>query len=133
MDWHGDDESEKVWNQREIRTAPIANGFWAVVVSRAGRYKIELRRWPKEVDLAINAPYVNRKPNQREKTLGVAIAAVSARLMIADIDEKKTLGPNDKAAEFVVQLPKGPTGLRTEFYDADLNARGAYYVYVERL
>ncbi len=133
MDWHGDDESEKVWNQREIRTAPVANGFWAVDVSRAGRYKIELRRWPKEVDLPINAPYVNRKPNQREKTPGVAIAAVSARLMIADIDEKKVLGPNDKAAEFVVQLPKGPTGLRTEFYDADLNARGAYYVYVERL
>jgi arylsulfatase A-like enzyme len=132
-DWHGDDEAEKVWNQREIRSAPIAYGFWTVEVSQAGRYRFELRRWPREVDLPINAPYHNTKPNQRDKTPGVAIAAVSARLMIGEIDEKKPVHPSDKFIEFVVSLPKGPAGLRPTFYDADLNARGTYYVYVERL
>jgi arylsulfatase A-like enzyme len=132
-DWHGDDEAEKVWNQTEIRRAPIAYGFWTVDISQAGAYRFELRRWPREVDLPINAPYTNTKPNPRDKTPGVAISAVSARLMVGDVDLKKPVGPTDKFVEFIVSLPKGPVGLRPTFYDADLNARGAYYVYVERL
>jgi arylsulfatase A-like enzyme len=133
LDWHGDDGALKTWNQRQIRTAPIADGFWAVDVTQAGRYRFELRRWPREVDLPINATYTNTKPNQRDKTPVVAIAAVSARLMIGDIDQKKEIHPTDKFAEFVVELPKGPAGLRTAFYEADLAERGAYYVYAERL
>ncbi len=53
--------------------------------------------------------------------------------MIGTIDESKPVHPSDKFVEFIVALPPGPMGLRTAFYDEDLNARGAYYVYVERL
>lgn len=133
MDWHGEKEADKVWNQRQIRQAIVANGFWAVHVTHPGSYRFELRRWPREVDLPINASFTNRKPNQREKTPGIAISAVKARLMVGSIDESKPIHPADKYAEFTVMLPEGPMGLRTAFYDADLNARGAYYVYVERL
>jgi arylsulfatase B len=133
MDWHGEKEADKVWNQRQIRQGNVANGFWAVDVLHPGRYRFELRRWPREVDLPINAPYANRKPNQREKTSGVAITALKARLMIGTIDESRPIHSPDKYAEFIVSLPKGPASLRTAFYDADLNARGAYYVYIERL
>lgn len=131
MDWHGDD-SLKVWNQRQIRMGPIANGFWAVDVSRAGRYRFELRRWPREVDLPITAAYVDKTPN-REKTPGRAISAVRASLLIGDVAETKLVTKDAKFVEFEVELPKGPAELRTAFYDAVLYERGAYYVYVERL
>lgn len=137
MDWHGDD-AEKVWNQTQIRTAPMANGFWTVDISHPGNYRFELRRWPKELDLPINAaypigpPYKDGKPN-RDKTPGAAIAAVKARIMIGGIDEAKVIRAGAHFVEFTLALSSGPAELRTIFYDGDENARGAYYVYVERI
>ena len=137
MDWHADD-AIKVWNQRQIRTAPVANGFWTVDISRPGKYRFELRRWPKELDIPINASYPggqplkDGKPN-REKTPGVAISAVKARIMIGGIDEAKVIPAGAHFVEFTLSLSKGPAELRTTFYDADEQARGAYYVSVERL
>jgi arylsulfatase B len=131
MDWHGDD-SILVWNQKQIRTAPVANGFWTVDVSQAGQYRFEMRRWPKELDLPINASYKNPLPNM-EKAPGVAIAANRAQLKIGTVDETKPIRPVDKFVEFTVSLPKGPSELRTFFHDPDGTTRGAYYVSVERL
>jgi arylsulfatase A-like enzyme len=128
-DWHGEG-SERTWNQRGIRTAPAANGFWAVDVARAGTYRIELRRWPEELDLPINAPYKDPQPN-RETAPGKAIQAVKARLRIGPADESKPVSGTDKAAVFSVRLPKGPAKLETWFYDASGEERGAYFCYVE--
>ena len=130
-DWHGDDVV-KIWSQRWIRRGPAVNGWWAVEVRRAGRYRFELRRWPKEVDLPITAPYEDKEPN-REKTPGRAIDAVKARLKVGEFDETVPVGPGDKAAVFEVELPAGPAKLETWFYGASGEERGAYYVYVERL
>lgn len=127
MDWHGD--AIDVWNQHQIRSAPIANGFWAVDISRPGKYRFELRRWPREVDLPIHADLVEPRPN-REKAHGVGVDAVKARLMIASVDQSKPVGATDKYAEFVVDLPKGPAELHTIFYDRAGAERGSYYAYV---
>ena len=131
MDWHGEG-CQLVWNQTQIRTGPVANGFWAVEISKAGRYRFELRRWPVEVDLAIDAPFTDTVPNM-EKTPGTAISANRAQLTIGAINETKPVQPGDKYAEFVVSLPQGPAQLQTAFHGADGTERGAYYVYVERL
>lgn len=131
MDWHGDGANE-VWNQKQIRTGPAVNGFWAVKISRPGRYRFELRRWPRELDLRIEAPYVQSVPNM-EKTPGVAISAKRARLTVGGVDVSKPVQPGDKYAEFVVSLAGGPAKLQTTFYGQDGTERGAYYVYVERL
>ena len=87
MDWHGDG-SDLANNQSQIRSGPIANGFWALDVNRAGQYRFELRRWPREVDLPINAEYHDPKPN-REKTLGVSIGAKQAGIIIGDFNQTK--------------------------------------------
>lgn len=131
MDWHGNG-ANSVWNQRQIRIAPPVNGFWTVEVSRAGRYRFELRRWPRELDVAIDAPYHDPLPNM-ETTPGAAISAERAQLTLGSIDQSKPIRPGDKYAEFLVTLPAGPAELRTVFHAADGTARGAYYVYVERL
>lgn len=129
-DWHGSG-AEAAWNQRQIRQAPAANGYWAVEVARAGEYRIELRRWPREVNLPINAPLRDSTPN-RETTPGRAIAARTARLAAGAFDETVAVGAADRAAVFRVRLDRGPAELRTWFDDADGSERGAYYVYVER-
>ncbi|MCW5981083.1 MAG: arylsulfatase [Bryobacteraceae bacterium] len=128
-DWHSEG-AEQVWSQRGIRQAPAVNGFWAVRVERAGRYRIELRRWPRELDLPINAPYKDAEPNN-EPAPGIAIAAVKARLRIAGFDQTSEVRPADKAAVFTTILRPGPAELQTWFYDRDGTERGAYYVYVE--
>jgi len=130
-DWHGDGAT-KTWNQTGIRKAPAANGWWAVEIERAGDYRIELRRWPKEVDLPINAPYQDATPN-RDKTPGRAIHALKARLKIQGVDRTVAVKAEDKAAVFTVKLQQGPTKIETWFYDQDGSERGAYFVYVERL
>lgn len=133
MDWHGDQNgSTLVWNQHQIRTAPIANGFWAVRIAQAGRYRFELRRWPTELDLAIDAPYVDLIPNM-ESAPGRAIQVGLARLAIGAISRKSAVQAGDKFAAFEVTLPAGPAELRATFESPGGESRGAYYVYAERL
>lgn len=131
MDWHGDG-AQHVWNQKQIRTGPAVNGYWAVDIESTGRYRFELRRWPRELDYAINSAYLDPLPNM-ETTPGVAISAVRAELKIANVHEVKPVKSGDKYAEFVVMLPKGPAELKTAFYGADGTERGAYYLYAKRL
>ena len=131
MDWHGAG-SDLANNQSQIRSGPIGNGFWALDVDRAGRYRFELRRWPREVDLPINAEYHDAKPN-REKTPGVSIGARQASIIIGNFNQMKPVLPGAKFVAFEVELEEGPTSLLTAFYDEVLSERGAYYVYAERL
>ncbi len=131
-DWHGEDGAERSWNQRQIRQGPVANGFWAVQVARAGEYRVELRRWRQEVDLPINGGYRDAQPN-REKAPGRAISALKARLSVGGVDQTRAVNSGDKAASFTVRLAPGPAELRTWFYGQDGAERGAYFVYVEWL
>ena len=130
-DWHSDG-SLRTWNQRGIRAAPAVNGHWAVEVEKAGRYRIELRRWPRELDLPVNASYEDANYN-REEVSGESIQAAEARLEIGGVERSTTVSDDDKAAFFTVKLPKGPADLKTTFTSADGTERGAYYVYIQRL
>lgn len=131
MDWHGYG-SDLANNQEQIRGGPIGNGFWALDVARAGRYRFELRRWPREVDLPINATYRNPTPN-RETAPGLSIGATQAGILIGSFHQMKPVDARAKFVEFEAPLEKGPVSLRTAFYDSVLSERGAYYVYAERL
>jgi arylsulfatase B len=130
-DWHGAG-SESVWNQRGIRLAPAVNGFWAVNIERAGKYRFELRRWPREVDLPIVAPFQDSEPN-REKTPGRVIDCVRAEIRIAGVERSVPVGATDKAAVFELTLKAGPAELHTALIESTGASRGAYFVYVERL
>ncbi len=119
-DWH----TPKVpWNQGAVRNGMQANGFWAVEVAHDGRYQFELRRWPEEVDAAINETIPG----------GKAITVTEARLKIADADMTLPVSADAHAVTFRLQLKAGKTQLRTWFMDERGNSRGAYYVYVKRI
>jgi arylsulfatase A-like enzyme len=130
-DWVSDG-AQKSWNQRGIRNAPAVNGPWMLEVEQAGKYRVELRRWPKEVDLPINAPYEDKEFN-RETAKGVAINAVKARLKVGGFDESAAVNASDKGVSFEVELEAGPVTLETWLIGKDGTERGAYFVYVERL
>lgn len=130
-DWHDESANRAVF-QFQIRGGPVANGSWTVRIAQAGRYRFELRRWPRELDLAIDAPYVDLIPNM-DKTPGVAVSVDRAQLSIGGVNQTKPVQSSDKFVMFDVSLPAGPAELRTTFYSPDNTERGAYYVYVDRM
>lgn len=131
MDWHSPD-SERIWQQKQVLEGPAVNGNWAIDVARAGKYRFELRRWPREVNEAINATYHN-PPNNKEQTPGVSIGATAANIEIAGQRQSHPVPDDAKFVAFTLTLPQGPTELRTALACQDGHERGAYYVYVERL
>ena len=120
-DWHEADQAP--WNQTHVLQGAEGNGFWAVEVDRAGEHEFLLRRWPREVDQPINAAISG----------GKAIRATKARLVIGDIDLEKTVPEDAEEIVFRVELRPGKTKLQTWLTAEDGAARGAYFVYVERI
>ena len=124
-DWHDAGTGYPVFDQSQVRRAVRSNGFWAVDVARAGRYEIELRRWPREADQPINGSLSGG--------FGQAIKAVKARLTVGGMERTKAVESGDKAAVFSVDLEPGPARLQSWLVEEDGQSRGAYYVYVRRL
>ena len=126
------------WNQAHIRRAftkgSVGEAFWNVKVVEDGDYEFRLRRWPKEADLAIDAPLAPGADVPGVKAMrtaaGVAVKAVKATLRIGDVSEEVKLKPGAKEAVFNVKLKAGKTRLFTHFVDADGKMFGAYYAYV---
>ncbi|MGB2821507.1 MAG: arylsulfatase [Phycisphaerae bacterium] len=114
-DWHGGG-ANRTWNQGHIRGGPLANGFWAVDVARAGTYELELRRWPKEADKPI-----------RERLFDVT----EARLRIANVDQTQPVAADAKTATFRVKIEAGKTKLETWFLNGKGKSCGAFYVYAK--
>jgi len=118
-DWHGD----VPWNQETIRNGKKANGWWAVEVVHTGEYEFELRRWPKEANLAITAA----PPD------GTALNITRAKMTIQDVAVEADVPKNALGVTFRVSLEAGTTKLQTWFIEEDGTERGAYYVYVRRV
>ncbi len=130
-DWHGEGALQ-TWNQASILRGPNANGFWAVE-ARGGRYRFELRRWPKELDLPLGAAYTPPADN-REKTAGRAIGGIkTARIRIGKIEKTMAVSGVEKAAVFELAVPEGPAELQTWLVSEDGSERGAYFVYATRV
>lgn len=112
-DWHPV-EGRVIWKKPQLADDDrILNGFWAVEVKTAGRYRITLRRFPED------------EP--------VAIGARSARIQIGDIEKTTPLDPADATAVFELDLSAGPALLQTWLTDARTGTdRGAYFVEVLR-
>ncbi len=101
------------WNFGSISKLPRVNGPWNVNVTRAGRYRFTLRQWPKEADIPIQA--------------------VRAAIQIADQRAESLVEPDAAGVVFELDLPAGPTVLRTWLFDETNQAGGAYFTDVEAL
>ena len=127
------------WNQSHVRRGVNGVGmvgYWNVDVTRAGDYRIRLRRWPEEIDRAIDAalPAGAPVPGARafRETPGTAIPARSASVEIGEVQASIDVAPGAKEAVFDLTLPAGKTRLKATFTTAQGEEFGAYYAYVER-
>lgn len=118
----------------QIRRGERKNGVWHVMVEQSGEYSFTLRRWPKEVDVAMRAPAPAHKGEHNAAyPAGVALPVAKARLVIGAQDVSAAVGAEDREITFRVRLAEGPLRLQTWFYDdAGQEICGAYYVYAER-
>ncbi len=121
-------------NMQNLRTGKEANGPWSLLVEKDGEYDIELRRWPKEADAAITAGVPEFVAKAGKLPAGKALPIAKMRLKIADLDETKNVGKEDKGATFTVKLKAG-TKVPMQTWCLDVNAKelcGAYFAYVKR-
>ncbi|HUT94041.1 MAG TPA: arylsulfatase [Thermoguttaceae bacterium] len=112
-DWHPPDQRLSPWNQGQVRSGMIGNGYWSIEVMQPGRYEFELRRWPDHVDESIEA--------------------TAARLKIADVEVSQPVPPGATKSTFTVPLQPGKTRLQTWLTLPDGRERGAYFVYIRRV
>jgi hypothetical protein len=112
-DWHAP-ISEVPWNQEQIRSDVVANGYWAVDVRRAGRYEVTLRSRPASAAEPLNATRA-RLLMGSEKTMGSVARDVPA---------------GTTSVTLPVDLQKGPQLLQTRLESGDGATRGAYFVEV---
>ncbi|MDX2150790.1 MAG: arylsulfatase [Bryobacteraceae bacterium] len=128
-DWHGNG-AERIWNQQQVREAPAVNGMWRLEAARAGRYRIELRRWPVESGLALRAA---AGAGGRERTAGVAVEVVKAHLSAGNVGRWVDVKERDAAAVFEMEWAAGAVDLQGTLVDASGAERGAYFAVVRRL
>ncbi len=126
------------WHQTHIARAQESSGTWTVEIERPGRYRFNLRRWPAERELAIDGvipPDEARRLIYAPEDAGaLAIQPVEARLSLFGETHRMAVNKGDTAAEFTLEITHmGATNLEASFVDETGDARGAYYVDVERL
>jgi arylsulfatase A-like enzyme len=141
IDWFAP-EREVPWDQPHVLAGMRGHGFWPVEASREGRYRFELRRWPREADAAITAPLTvpaggdivcepRGNPPSEDWRNGVAIPAEEAILRAGSFEQRKPVGAREREVVFEVPLRAGPVEVEARFAGGG-ETRGAYYVYVKR-
>lgn len=99
-------------------------GYWLTEVAQDGRYEIEFRRWPEE----LNLPIIAACPGGR------ALPATQAKLKIGEVEQTLPVSNEATAVSFTVNLKAGPAKLEGWFIDEPSGkARGPFYVSVKRI
>jgi arylsulfatase A-like enzyme len=131
-----------VWNHAHVAAGRPAAGSWKLAVAQGGRYEVEVRRWPKEVNASMAGIPTVAKQVDAWTSAGpveallygnrfVPLPVESVRLQVADHSETKVVGDLAACAKFTVNLPAGNTELTATMLNEDQKEIGAaYYVYI---
>lgn len=113
MDWY---EGDAPWTQQGLKNKR-AQGKWLIDIARDGNYRFELRRYPREAPIAIEAE--------------------AASIEIGDIKTETNIEVDDSEAVLEVNLKKGRYDMISTFYppkdSAGHKTWGANYVHVKYL
>ena len=128
------------WNQRQVRAGHVSAGYWAIDVLRAGRYRVELRRWPEDAGYALDAGIDGDDVEWRRDAIqerdaphytgGVALPIGWAVLTVGGRDHHLETPAGAVAAVFEVTLQAGPDRLSAAFHDRLERTIASYYVTV---
>jgi len=135
-DWRNDPVA-CAWNQALIRAGLECNGYWEIDIAAPGRYRFELRRWPREENRALVEGIPGELiPFHRVRTEfggGRAIPLVRAAIQVAHHHLEQPIPAHARSITFECDLAAGETRLQTYLTDANDTTIGAYYVYVDRV
>lgn len=135
------DSSKKMqsYDQRNTLSASRFDIYWPLEVKEAGTYTIEVRRWPREVDL----PMVSGIPasqtadaqlNGKEWffAAGKAIDIKDVVLTVGKKEHRQPVKKEQKSVTFTLHLKRGDLDLKAQLVD-NTGRFSAYYVYVEKV
>ena len=135
MFWFQDDvRSIRSWIDQA--NSQRQQAFWPIHVVSAGKYTIELRRWPIEANSAIrtNLPAgdpVYSRPGHRT-TPGIGFPAVAAELTIGEQHITQAVNRDAADVKFRVNLSKSSERLSARFFDSQGRSLDVFYVYITR-
>jgi len=114
MDWYIDDSP---WTQNQIDKKDH-QGIWAVDVNKTGKYRFELRRFPREASNPVGAD--------------------DAAVQIGNLKVRTAMQRSDEKAVLEIELKKGKYDLQTFFEEKTdtgdkIKEWGAYFVYIKYL
>jgi hypothetical protein len=141
MDWY---LPNLPWNHAQVSAGAPQVGAWLITAAKAGHYRFEVRRWPREVDAPISGiPALNKavdawdargaKPyliyaNEQPPFRALPVAHV--RLRVGDFVHEKALRREETKVTFEIPLDATDYNVRAELLDAQKRPiAGAYYVY----
>ena len=143
------DNNTNTWDQSHINAGVNGSGFWPVQIAKPGKYQIDVRRWPKELDVSINTEKLEKKEADIYRRGQLVLdygygkslvkeqveeykPVVKVKLQIGDKVVEKAINNRDKYARFNLNLEPGEKNVRAWLIDENNNKRGAYYVYLQK-
>ena len=130
------------WNQAHVAAGMPALGYAEIEVAKAGNYRFELRRWPRELDAPIAGVPTWKKSQDawlHDKPIiamlygskFAALPVASVQLKVGEEIQKADISPADVAKVFTLPLSEGPVRLETVMLDKEGEPLAeAYYVYI---
>jgi arylsulfatase A-like enzyme len=120
--------------QVQIRRGVETNGVWHLLVDQPGTYTFELRRWPVESGLQLDAGCPPTPVIDGAYGKGRALPIASAKLRVGDWESTQPPTADNTAVLFRTALGAGPIELQTWMLDdAGKPICGAYFVTVTRI
>ncbi|WOO39310.1 arylsulfatase [Rubellicoccus peritrichatus] len=144
MDWRYPEAQDDVpWHQGQIREGVPMIGYWEIDVKDSGRYRFELRRWPREADYETGHGFEGNDIEWNEVETdpwyrnwykdGTALAIDTATLQVGDQTQVVPVDLQASSTIIEMDLPEGLNSLSATFNGADDLELGAYYVYVNKV
>ena len=132
------------WNHAQVALGPNRVGSWLIEVARAGLYRFEISRWPREARAPIRGvPELDKTVDAWDKDQAVskliygskftALPVHYIQLEIGDSAKIKAVDIDDTCLRFDVPLYRGEQEIKALMLDKDKQViAGAYYVYITR-
>lgn len=131
------------WNQSQVRKGFAVAGYWEIDVRQTGRYRFEMRRWPREAGHALAHGFTGEDVEirwdcifERSQQLyrdGAALNIRWGRLEMGGQVLFAEVEPGAASVVFEADLPQGPGHLHPSFHGDEPSTLSPYYIYVRRL
>lgn len=127
---------KNAWHQHGALEAVLGQGILKVEIAHAGRYRISLRRYPRESGLSFNQNVSAKKETVEISNPTPAsnnqITIKEATLYLADIDETQPVTNQKEEVNFEGYIPAGKYDMVAMLRDDEGRVYPSYYVYIEK-